>query len=184
MRKKFTAEEARLRKNARWHANNPSDRKWNRSLAVRLEQSSIPEPNSNCILWTKSTTENGYAQINWKGRAHQAHRLVWEEANGPIPPKHEICHRCDIRCCINLDHLWLGTHDDNMADMKAKGRSTRGRGGKLIGEQVLYIFHDKRTLTEIARDYGISPTHVRGIKDGKKWGWLTGTATATANGVH
>jgi len=52
-----------------------------------------------------------------------AHRLAWEEAKGPIPDGLFVLHRCDVRGCINVDHLFLGTAKDNTHDMMAKGRA-------------------------------------------------------------
>lgn len=55
-----------------------------------------------------------------------AHRVAYEQKFGLIPPGMAACHKCDVRACINPDHIFLGTHDDNMRDMVAKGRA-RGR---------------------------------------------------------
>jgi len=72
----------------------------------------------DCHIWTGSRMSNHYGTFNQK----LVHRLIWEEANGPIPPQHEICHRCDNPSCVRLDHLFLGSHHDNMLDAHAKGR--------------------------------------------------------------
>lgn len=83
-----------------------------------------PEPNTGCFLWLRGTNAKGYGRT----RRGLAHRLVWEEAHGPIPPGLVVMHRCDVPGCVNLDHLRLGTVADNVADMIAKGRARKVSG--------------------------------------------------------
>jgi hypothetical protein len=65
------------------------------------------------------------------GKDVTVHRLVWEEANGPIPDGLHVLHRCDVPACCNIDHLFLGTPADNLRDQIAKGRHTSNREGML-----------------------------------------------------
>ena len=95
---------------------------WSATIAERLECLSIPEPNSGCLLWTGSVMGIGYGKVSWNGRQHPAHRMAWAQAHGPIPDGMFVCHRCDVPLCINPDHLFIGTHKDNMADKKSKSR--------------------------------------------------------------
>lgn len=84
-----------------------------------------PEPNSGCWLWTGRYGNNGYGTFGGgrKGERTGAHRLVWEITNGPIPDGLFVLHRCDVRGCVNPEHLFLGTAKDNTQDMMAKGRA-------------------------------------------------------------
>jgi hypothetical protein len=79
---------------------------------------------SGCILWMGSLDGRGYGQINdtTKRRPVRATRVLYEMANGPIPEGGCVCHSCDNPRCVNVAHLWVGTHKENMRDMFAKGR--------------------------------------------------------------
>ena len=107
------------------------------TLAEYLDARSIPEPNSGCHLWLLSLNSKGYANAKHnEPKITTAHRLAWAAANGPIPDGMLVCHKCDVRSCINPNHLWLGTDADNIADRDAKGRTSRGeRHSATLGRQ-------------------------------------------------
>lgn len=75
-----------------------------------------------CWLWTGCTYNHGYGSFLWDGRMQAASRVSWQMHNGPIPAGQHVLHRCDIPLCVNPGHLFLGTHEQNMADMRRKGR--------------------------------------------------------------
>jgi hypothetical protein len=78
---------------------------------------------SGCWEWDGYRNELGYGICVLRRQRWRAHRLAWAYVHGPIPDGMVICHRCDNPPCINPDHLFLGTHRDNTADMMRKGRN-------------------------------------------------------------
>jgi hypothetical protein len=93
-------------------------------LPARFWAKVSPEPNSGCWLWLGAVAPYNYGQF-WLGRLVRCHRLVYETLVAPVPADAKVCHRCDNPNCCNPDHLWLGSHSDNMRDMFAKGRMVR-----------------------------------------------------------
>jgi len=78
---------------------------------------------SECWLWRGCLNKGGYGRFDSR---RTAHRISWEIHFGEITGGASVCHSCDVRNCVNPSHLWLGTYADNMADMDAKGRRSRG----------------------------------------------------------
>ena len=93
---------------------------------ARFEAKFTPEPNSGCFLWLSGISGSGYGAF-WDGsRQRGAHCVAFELCRGPIPEGMLVCHTCDEKSCVNPEHLFLGTHADNMADRDAKGRQAKG----------------------------------------------------------
>ncbi len=93
---------------------------------INFEGKFIPEPNSGCWLWGAYCMTNGYGTFcPGNGRRVLAHRASFELYVAPIPEGLLVLHRCDVRCCVNPNHLFLGTQADNIHDMWAKGRGSK-----------------------------------------------------------
>lgn len=89
----------------------------------------VPERGGGCWIWKGQVQLNGYGRFDsGGGKQRGAHRVAWELTNGPIPSHLEICHKCDVRDCVNPSHMFLGTRKDNMQDASAKGRLPGWRG--------------------------------------------------------
>lgn len=89
------------------------------------------EPNSGCWLWTGFVER--YGAFSFKGKMALAHRVSWELHHGPIPGGLHVCHKCDVTACVNPDHLFLGTAEDNAADRDRKCRGRHGPRTKHMG---------------------------------------------------
>ena len=140
----------------------------------------IVKKENGCWEWQGPLLPTGYAQIGIGSRHEgkvRVHRAMFEIFKGPIPDELYVLHTCDNRCCVNPDHLFLGTAKDNTQDMLRKGRARGIRGSqnkssKLTEENVLEIrsllgqgaYH--KNLAEI---YGVATSTISRIAQGKKW---------------
>lgn len=84
------------------------------------------EKSETCWLWTASLNSTGYGRININGVIRLAHRVSYELSFGPIPNGKHILHKCDTPRCVRPEHLFAGTHKENMLDMHVKGRACIG----------------------------------------------------------
>lgn len=79
--------------------------------------------NTPCIEWEGQRLKDGYGVIRaGVNRGRRAHVVSWEMENGPVPDGLNVLHRCDNPPCYQVDHLFVGTQAENVADMIAKGR--------------------------------------------------------------
>jgi hypothetical protein len=135
-----------------------------------------------CWLWIAGKRGHyGYGGINCTDDPHNAisaHKASWILHYGPIPEGMCVLHWCDNPPCVRPDHLWLGTHAENMADMVKKGRG-RGLQGeshnmaKLTQSQADQIreLYDRsiKNGAKLAREFGVSRHAIWCIVHGKTW---------------
>ena len=135
---------------------------------------------TGCWVWTGTKT-GGYGRIKIAGSTVLSHRLSWEMANGAIPAGMNVLHRCDNPSCVNPGHLFIGTHAQNMADMKFKGRAYHASQelhpmAKLDSSRAREIFlfaNSGHTKASIARNFGITRRVVLQIQRGGLWSSAT-----------
>lgn len=158
-----------------------------RPIKERFEEKYIPEPNSGCWLWlgpTSRTNKMVYGTIGiGRGRTYKAHRISWTLHNGDIPAGIFVLHRCDNPLCVNPQHLFLGTHADNMADMAKKGRARTGpKEKKARGEsiwkskilegdirEIFKLYRGGEKSKNIAKKFGISQNQILCILRRQYW---------------
>lgn len=130
---------------------------------------------TGCWEWTGLKGKWGYGTIGYDRRTCLAHRIAYELFKDPIPQGLLVLHRCDNPGCVNPDHLFLGTNDDNMRDMAAKGRSTKGSRNteSKLTEEIVARMRDRHARGEsyvsIARAYGVNETTARRAIRGLTW---------------
>lgn len=133
---------------------------------------------NECWEWLGDKDKHGYGRITYEGKRQLVTRVLWKLMNDLIPDGMCICHTCDNPSCLNPKHLFLGSHHDNMVDMKKKGR---GRGKIMYG-----VDNPKTKLTEVqireirkrrnngergidlAKEFGVTPTLICSIFKGRR----------------
>jgi DNA-binding transcriptional regulator YiaG len=131
---------------------------------------------NGCHICTSHAVDiHGYPHVWKNNRGHNLHRVLYEEKHGPLPKEILVRHTCDVRKCINLEHLISGTTKDNAVDRKERGRNNTPHGetrsdAKLTKEQVKYIrTHLGASQRELAELLGINQSTVSRIKRGLTW---------------
>lgn len=136
----------------------------------------VPISESGCWIWTGSSTNAGYGEVKVSGRRTLAHRAAAIAGGILTDPQNMVRHRCDVPCCVNPQHLLEGTQVDNMHDMKARGRQSRGEHrpfAKLNAQSVREIRNllaEGLSSSVIAARFGVSQSRISKINTGKIWG--------------
>jgi len=135
-----------------------------------------PENENGCRLWVGNFFTTGYGDFAWKGRSTGAHRVAWMLERGEIPAGKLICHHCDVKGCVNPDHLYVGSALDNSRDAHQRNRVRPPKGeqhsaAKLTAAAVVEI--RRRAATEstasLAREFGAGWATVRDVIAGRTW---------------
>lgn len=195
--------------------------RWSRALFIRslsasdlgcaairqFEDQFVPCPPASCWVWVGSILPNGYGRFSFRKdgcvQSHRAHRVSYAIQNGSVPANLLVCHSCDVRLCVNPNHLFVGTHSDNALDMLRKGRhpeifknltvkntscehlrgidrkGTKNGRAKLNEKTVLEIAQSSATTRELSLKLGINYNTIGNIRDGRHWTHLTGILPKT-----
>lgn len=148
------------------------------SLGSRMESLARVTSESECWEWQGSIHHSGYGIMKFDGKHRYAHQWAYINIFGSIPDGLQVLHSCDNRKCVNPAHLRAGTHQDNMDDKVERDRCARllgelGPSRKITESDAIEII--QRYATEsissaaLGKDYGISPSQVQFIVNGKRW---------------
>ncbi len=133
---------------------------------------------SGCWLWNGYLSD-GYGIMSAGKKLERAHRVSYMIHKGNIPKDKIVLHNCDVRSCVNPDHLRLGTHKDNADDKYKRNRDNHPHGekhssAKLSSNDVLKIRKDLQKeeygmLSKLARQYDVCVSVIWTIKTKKTW---------------
>ena len=152
--------------------------KSSKDIILQKEKNGCVKCISHC------TDKDGYVRIRYKGKHDRLFRVLYQQKYGEIPKGLVLRHLCNNAWCVNVEHLKVGTHKENMEDMINCGRSTKGKqntkirgeknhANKLTEEDVKEIYLSNLGCTTLSKKYNVSKTNIRYIKNKIQWKWLT-----------
>jgi hypothetical protein len=134
---------------------------------------------TGCWLFTGRLMRGGHGSFFYDGTMRKAHRVSWQLHRGPIPAGLQVLHDCDVPCCVNPLHLYLGTNADNVADRVRRGRSSRdGHPGdshplRKVDAAAVQSIRSRLARGErqcdLAAEYGLSRPALCDIAKGRRW---------------
>ena len=129
-----------------------------------------------CMLWIGSKRDRGYGMFEYLPQKNiRAHRFSYELHYGDFPKELFVCHKCDNPSCVAPEHLFLGTHQENMNDMSRKKRGNIGeRHGlsKLTNDQVIEIkikIKNGDKNVKLAKEYKVSRMTIYCIRTKRRY---------------
>ena len=152
-------------------------------LLSHVQKNSI----SGCWEWT-GPKHHGYGKTSYGSRTDGtrrnvfAHRLAYQIWVGEIPEGYEVCHKCDNPCCINPNHLFTGTRQDNIADRERKGRNVifvdeeqpRAKLTKKAVKDARWEHMYRGTsFQKLADKYGVTKKTIQNAINGVTWKCVT-----------
>lgn len=153
----------------------------------RLLMHIVINPTSECWEW-QGNKRNGYGRTivgsrkDGTRKSISAHRLSYEVYNGKIPDGYFVCHKCDNPCCINPNHLFVGTRQDNIDDREAKHRNVVKIGEeqprakltkKIVKDARWERAYKKTSFQALADKYGVAKKTIMNAIKGVTWKCVT-----------
>jgi hypothetical protein len=153
------------------------------SISERLDKYTVPEPNTGCWLWIGACAADGYPRLTIGSltdktkKSVRVNRLVCEMVHG-LPEGMHALHKCDNPICVNPDHIYPGTSQQNTYDCIKRMRRTQIKRGSqnvmavLNEDQVISIRLSSEKGVELAKKYGVSQAAISLIRSRKNWGHI------------
>lgn len=154
---------------------------WEERFRAKIKQ------DSGCHEWTGAQDRNGYGLTTINDKTFRALRLLYALEFGGIGDEMCVCHRCDNRICMNPDHLFLGTNQENTQDKVVKGRQSQGerhsRNGLkngVVAEIIRRYEAGGVRQIDLAAEYGVTQAQVSHMVLGKSWKCVGSSAESLA----
>lgn len=141
----------------------------------------IDKSDSSCWLWTgaKSRGTQGmgdlaepYGHFVFHGETYYSHRVAWFFEHKQDPGKFLVCHECNVTLCVHPAHLFLGTQSENKVQCGLDGRMPRGENHSqavLSNDDARMIFKSKERPCDLARQFGVTASHISKIQHGHRF---------------
>lgn len=149
-----------------------------REESVRLFWARV-EKTGGCWLFRHNIRTDGYGEMRFGGERAKSHRLAWVLAHGAIPAGMHVLHRCDVRACVRPEHLFLGSHAENMRDCTTKGRRAKGEAhgrARMTADHVRRIrvlLAEGMPIRDVAWLLGVGHRAVSEVSSGRTWKHVT-----------
>lgn len=137
-----------------------------------------PPDENGCILFNGEILRGGYGRMCINYKKIVAHRISWIIHNGTIPKEKQVLHKCDVRRCVNIEHLFLGTNEDNIADKVKKNRQQRGERiySAILTEdnvkEIKILLNKKIKQKLIALKFNVTHSAISHINTGLTWKYI------------
>lgn len=139
-----------------------------------FERRYIPEPNSGCWLWLAGINPStGYGRFyTGVDTCIYAHKFSYQFFKGIIPKGRMLRHRCDVKSCVNPDHLLIGTALDNSKDAVERGLHAHGEKHgmvKLTAGDIAAIRNSKLSRVALSSKFKVARAHIGRIQTRQVW---------------